>query len=121
MNYPGMSTPGLGGDGSSAAGMSEQEQAIVKGVGFHSSQPYQVANAVVITDERSNGELCRQDRRFWRYGLPPRRRLRSIHGERTLRNTYPALRNVLIQPSYTDELRYPLECIRPRTHQITIP
>ena len=121
MNYPGMPSRGLGGGGSGTAGMSEQEQAIVKGVGFHPSLLDQVANAIVTTDQRSNGELCRQDRRVWRYGLPPRRRLRSIHGERTPRNTYPALRNVLIQALFTDELRYPPECIRPRTHQITIP
>ena len=47
MNYPGIPSRGLGGDGSGTAGMSEQEQAIVKGVSFHPSLPDQVANATV--------------------------------------------------------------------------
>ena len=121
MNFPGMPSRDLGGGGTGTARISEQEQAIVKGVSFHHPLPDQIINAIIATDDRSNGELCWQDRRFWRYGFPPRRRLRSIHGERTPRNTHPVLRNALIQAMITDELRYPPECIRPRTYQIAIP
>ena len=85
MNHPGVPSRGLGDGGSGTGGMSEQEQKIVKGVSFiHVPLPSYSAYQVATADECSNGELRRQNRGFWRYGLRIRWLDRSIYVKCTL-------------------------------------
>ncbi len=88
MNIPGAPGRGYGGGGS-AAGMSEQEQAMVKAVsGGHKIWRFDV-NTAAMADARRHGKLRWQDSPFRRHGLRHRRCLRPFHVECTLRLAIP--------------------------------
>lgn len=77
MSFPGM--PGFGGAGGANAGVSDQEQAMVKTVCTHSTSSRLDPNLLCDADASGNGVLSRQAGHGRRDGICPWRRLWSLH------------------------------------------
>ena len=96
MSFPGYSgLPGAG-RGDSAAGMSDQEAAMVKAVSILDLQSRRSAIVLLTTfgtDASRYGELPSEEHNVWRHGVCPWRHVWTFHVQCTL-STYSRARNI---------------------------